>query len=519
MTEYLGFKWLSDALHIDPVQPFQVQSRIGSTRETITSDGAVKQTFPAQFRPEPTVRGHLVFAFKYEVIHIEFLSRLFHAIAPAELENWIRESPTGQYARRACFFYEWTTGRRLDVADVAAGNYVDALPKENYLTATRPSNHPRWRVRDNLPGTVEFCPLVHRNADIAALEEYDCGKALHGLEIEFGADLLRRSAVWLTVKESRASFAIEHEEQQRDRIQRFAVVMEARCGEGPDPLEIQALTDLQRAMLGLATRYGMRKSPVFVGHSGGYANVVDYIAPHWQDTEGLLRGLRGFVTRTVGAAPLLRCAVTSFGFVYIHPMIDGNGRISRFLVNDILRRDGAVPAPFILPISATITNSANAKAGYDRALERFSRPLMQRYANRATFGDAYRCEDGVTSNFHFDGYEEALPAWRYPDLTYHVQYLGDVIRLTIEQEMGREAMVLQRFERARVAVKNHLEGPNPDVDRIIRSVRDNGWRLSNKLEAQFPQLSDPVLADKVVSAVKDAYTGQPDHGVAEDPPG
>ena len=510
MTEYLGFKWLSEAFDIDPVQPFQVQSRIGSTRETVISDGLVKQAFPAQFRPEPTLRAHLVFALKYEIMHVEFLSRLFHAIAPAELEAWIRESPTGQYARRACFFYEWTTGRRLDVPDIGAGNYVDALPKEDYLTATRSTNHPRWRVRDNLPGTAEFCPIVYRNADIATLEQYDCGKALEALEIEFGADLVRRSAVWLTVKESRASFAIEHEEEQRDRIQRFAMVMEERCGAGPDPLEIEALTDLQQAMLGVATRYGVRKSPVFVGHTGGYANVVDYIAPHWQHTEGLLRGLRAFVARTAGAAPLLRCAVTSFGFVYIHPMIDGNGRISRFLVNDILRRDGAVPAPFILPISATITNSANAKAGYDRTLERFSRPLMQRYAHRARFGDACLCEDGVSTNFHFDGYEEALPAWRYPDLSAHVQYLGDVIRLTIEQEMGREAMVLQRFERARVAVKNHLEGPNPDVDRIIRSVKDNGWRLSNKLAAQFPQLSDPLLAAKVVSAIREAFAGPTD---------
>ena len=73
------------------------------------------------------------------------------------------------------------------------------------------------------------------------------------MKIEFGADLLRRSAVWLPVKESRASFASEHEEQQRDRIQRFAAVMEERCGAGTDPLEIQALTDLQQAMLGLAT--------------------------------------------------------------------------------------------------------------------------------------------------------------------------------------------------------------------------------------------------------------------------
>lgn len=52
--------------------------------------------FPYQFRPEPTLRAHLLFALKYEVMHFVFLSRLFHVMVPAELEHWIRESPTGQ---------------------------------------------------------------------------------------------------------------------------------------------------------------------------------------------------------------------------------------------------------------------------------------------------------------------------------------------------------------------------------------------------------------------------------------
>ena len=42
---------------------------------------------------------------------------------------------------------------------------------------------------------------------------------------------------------------------------------------------------------------------------------------------------------------MARAGIISFGFVYIHPMVDGNGRISRFLINDVLRRDGAVPTP------------------------------------------------------------------------------------------------------------------------------------------------------------------------------
>ena len=132
------------------------------------------------------------------------------------------------------------------------------------------------------------------------------------------------------------------EEQHTDRIRRFAAVMERCCGQYDAPLSPDTLADLQQQILGpRATRYGLRRSPVFVGEFDGFTEVVPYIAPHWDHSSALLSGLGTFAERTAGAAPLVRAAVLSFGFVYIHPMADGNGRISRFLINDVLRRDGA----------------------------------------------------------------------------------------------------------------------------------------------------------------------------------
>ena len=60
--------------------------------------------------------------------------------------------------------------------------------------------------------------LVLRTARVRQAEQYDCAQHLADLEVEFGADVLLRSVVWLTIKESRASFAIEHEEQHVDRV-------------------------------------------------------------------------------------------------------------------------------------------------------------------------------------------------------------------------------------------------------------------------------------------------------------
>lgn len=506
MADWIGYQWLADHYGVSPVQAFRTDSAIARTRSTVREDGYVHEYYPPAAKPADTLAGHLTFALKHEGIHLEFLARLYDVIPAGDLEAWIAGEATGQYARRAGFFYEYLTGRQLAFPGVVAGNYVAALDEDDYLTASRPINNPRWRVRDNLPGSRDYCPLVLRTPRVRQAEQYDCVQHLADLEAEFGADLLQRSAVWLTIKESRASFAIEHEEQHVERVRRFAAVMEQRCGQLDEPLSEDALGELQARILGpRATRYGVRRSPVFVGEVDGFTEVVHYIAPHWDDAPVLLSGLRDFEMRTRGAAALVRAAVLSFGFVYIHPMTDGNGRISRFLINDVLRRDKAIPAPFILPVSATIASTVVNRRGYDQVLELFSRPLMRLYEQAWRFGAEQLAEDGVRYNLQFDAYKDALPAWRYPDMTDHAEYLAQVVQLTIEQEMRKEAGYLRSLRTARERVKQIIEGPDSDIDRIIRSVRENGGLLSGKLLKEFPALADEGLAGEVAAAVQSAF--------------
>jgi hypothetical protein len=507
LDDCIGYRWLARHYGVSPVQPFRVDSAIGKSRTTVREHGFVHETYKPGFRPRDSMAGHLAFALKQEGVHLEFLARLFDVLPASELEAWIASEPTGQYARRAGFFYEYLKpGRRLGLPDTASGNYVPALDEQRFLTATRSTNDSRWRVRDNLPGTPAYCPMVLRTAAVEEAERYDCAAHLRDLEVEFGADVLHRSAVWLTIKESRASFAIEHEEQHVDRVRRFAAVLESRCGRGDDPLSIETLTELQSEILGSrSTRYGIRRSAIFVGEVDRYTEVVHYIAPHWDDAPGLLAGLGAFAARTAGRPSLLRAGVMSFGFVYIHPMADGNGRISRFLINDVLRRDEAIPDPFILPISATINASVVDRRGYDQVLESFSRPLMRKYAQDWRFGELKTGEDGIRYDIEFDSYADALHAWRYPDLTTHVEYLAAVVRATIEQEMRKEAGHIRSLRLARKGIKEVLEGPDIDIDRIVRSIRDNGGKVSNKLKKEFPVLLDEVVAGALVEAVEAAF--------------
>lgn len=52
---------------------------------------------------------------------------------------------------------------------------------------------------------------------------------------EFGESMLARAAVWLTNRESKASFTIEGEEHQLDRIQRFSHASPREPGKGQSP--------------------------------------------------------------------------------------------------------------------------------------------------------------------------------------------------------------------------------------------------------------------------------------------
>lgn len=504
-----GFKVLADRYRIALAQPLRFESVIGTTRMSRESNGYVESKYPASYQPTDDFAGHFEFGLKYEDIHLEFFARLFAAVGPEPIEAWCRQTPFGQYARRTGFLYEWLTGQRLDVSDVTNGGYVDAISSKHYLTRVEPLRIRRWRINNNLPGVPEFCPLIRRTEAVQQALQFDLSTALRELDQTFGADILMRTASWLTLKESRASFLIESEADQSDRIQRFAHVIAKYCGHIEDPLSNDSLHTLQAGILGHgALGLGLRRSPVFVGQATMREDIVHYIAPQSEVLTQLLDGLKAFELATRGAEPLARAAAIAFAFVYIHPMRDGNGRIHRFLLNDTLIRDKAIPDGVILPVSATITSSIDFRARYDRTLEVFSRPFIQRYAASYRFGELVAYEDGSSSNLVFDDYGDAQCAWRYPDLTEHVLYTAQVVAHTVRTEMADEARALVIFQRAQERLKEVLEMPDQDANRIIRSLKDNGWQVSGKLKKAYPQLNDAYRAERVVESVRSAFEEQ-----------
>lgn len=512
----LGFHRLAQLHSIRLVQALFTRSRLGSVRARKSAENGEIRTWTARYQPADTFRGHFEFGLKYERLNFEFFSRLFDRIDPGDVASWVRDEPTGSYARRTAFFYEWFTGRRLEAPDTAPNvGYVDAIDAGQYLTAQLPERVQRWRVNNNLPGTRHFCPMVYLGAENErGAWLYDVAAGVQALDDTYGPELLLRSAVWLTLKESRASFAIEREAGQQGRVQRFAAAIEAYSGRMSDPISPEHLLTLQQAVLGAATlRVGIRRSPVFVGASTFGHEVLHYVAPSEPLVDEMLDALRSLEARTRGANAVVRAAAVSFAFVYLHPLADGNGRIHRFLVNHLLAADKALPANIIVPVSATIEGSAKGRAEYDQVLEVFSRPFMRSYADAYRFGPQRTCADGVQTNFEFLQTADAQHAWRYLDLTEHARYLSAVLRQTVEHEMAAEAEMLRHNDAARAAIKNVVEMPDQDADRIIRSLKEENWEVSNKLRKDLPRIFAPDgdLHEKhaqIVAAVRAVFEGE-----------
>jgi hypothetical protein len=510
-AEPLGAAWLAHAYGAMPLGRLPVISQVGGRRATRIDDGFRLETYTEAMRPAAEPAAHLQFHLRHEVPHLEFLARLFARSGPDFVQAWVATEPTGQYARRAAFLYEWLTGQILETPERLGGNYVDAIDDVKLVAASagRAVKMQRWRVNDNLPGTRHFCPMVVKTEAVTRAASVDVSRLLADLTAEFGEDLLMRAAVWMTLRESKASFAIEGEAGRAGRVQRFADVMARRTGQGEAPLGDAALAALQQEILGDRTtiaHFGIRRSPVFVGETVRHQEVVHYVAPPAGEVAAMLDGLRVFLERTQGQSSTMRSAIAAFGFVYIHPLADGNGRVHRFLVNDILRRDGVIPDPVILPVSAVITDDAGERRSYDQVLDQVSKPLIQAVRDQIVFDAAQTAyPDGVVSNLVFHGAEQAVPLWRYPDLGPHVAFLAHIIGRTLTGQMREESRYLRRHARARAALKEVVEMPDHQADRVLRSLKQNRGGLSNVLAGEMPVLRQPGVWPEIVEAVSRVF--------------
>jgi hypothetical protein len=469
-----GYAALIDAFRLSAPLPRTLMA-IGERHRILEQDGWRIMT--PRHAPHPTLDGHLTFALKYEGLDLAILKRLFEAVGPGRIEALVREAPTGSYVRRIWFLYEWLTGTRLDLPDATGGRYVDALDAE-LQCGVGGETSPRHRVRNNLSGTPDFCPLVFRTARLEQFVALDLAERAQDVVAAVPRDLLARTAAFLLLKDSRSSYAIEGEHPPQDRIQRWG---RAIAESGRQPLDRDELLRLQRIVIGDArfVRMGFRDEGGFVGQHDRETRMPlpDHISARPEDLPSLIDGMIAFDR---GAAlrldSVIAAAALAFGFVYVHPFDDGNGRLHRYLIHHVLAERGFNPPGVVFPVSAAILDRID---DYRSVLESYSTRLLPHV----------RWEPIERGNVRV--LNDTGDFYRFFDATPHAEFLYECVQRTIETDLPAEAGFLRRYDAFRSDVEALFDMPERTVDLLFRFLHQNGGQLSQRSrEREFAQLSD-----------------------------
>lgn len=166
------------------------------------------KVFTPRHEPRQTLSGHLTFALKYEGVDLGVLKKLFSKVPNNTIKELIEAEPTSLYTRRIWFLYEWLMDEKLELADLKTGNYVDVLDESLQYTGL-PENSPRQRVRNNLPGVKNFCPLIRKTSMLKKFIEAKLDAKIEASLTSIRRDVLLRAVGFLLLKDSKASYAIE----------------------------------------------------------------------------------------------------------------------------------------------------------------------------------------------------------------------------------------------------------------------------------------------------------------------
>jgi hypothetical protein len=383
----------------------------------------------------------------------------------------LNESPRGAYIRLACYFWEEFSGSILEPVPRIGGNTQPVFDPDRYLTC-KGVRVPRWRVLFNGIGSIRYCATVERTAAIeAAIRSDILGRTKQFIE-SLGAVVMDRALAWAYLHETDSSFAIEREAPSEDKARAFVDLLHQ--AHEPRPLSEDYLVELQNATIlnPYDKAAAFRSEQNWLAGPGRGAMAVTYVPPPPELAHELMSELIALATTAPKEIdPVVAASVISFGFVFIHPFMDGNGRLSRFLFHYALCQSGKLEKGLLLPVSVAMKRH---EADYLAALQQYSRQARQRWGVRwideGNYALTFR---GTPANY------------RYWDATACVEFGYRMAEQALEIELRQETEFLAVYDRVVRAVNERFDVRGSDLATLVRCCLDNRDVVSNKRRKQF----------------------------------
>ncbi len=424
--------------------------------------------YTPRHKPQDSLYNQLVFSIKYEGINLLFFKKLFESLNELVIEELVKNEPLSQYSRRIWFLYEWLIQKTLNLPDLKEGNYVSLLDENLQYTIGKGDNSPRHRVRDNLPGTINFCPLVHRSEKLEKYIKENLSEKTARLVGNVHKDILLRTSAFLLLKDSKASFNIEGETPSNSRATRWGKVIGQA---GSRSLSKEELIRLQQIVIQNErfVKMGFREEGGFVGEHERTTGepIPEHVSARWQDLDELLDGLVKTDSKLENSEfyAVLTAAIIAFGFVFIHPFVDGNGRIHRYLIHHILAKMKYTPQGIIFPVSAAMLEQID---DYRKVLASYSHPLLDFIEWR------------TTQDHNVEVINDTADYYKYFDATIQAEFLFDCIDHTIKEIIPEEVSYLEHFDQMKAWLDDNFEMPDKTVALLILFLEQNNGILSNR---------------------------------------
>ena len=465
----VGYSYIQEALGISALplrQPAIVQP---VTRlERIDNTLAV----PAAMAPaSDDILGHVLFALKHEGINLGILAQTRPQIPLHAFEMVLRESPNGIYIRKACYLREAFADEPVTQHAPVRGVFIPLFDPERYITRTG-SRNSRWRVEFNGLGSPSYCATVERTAELEGLLNHDILGRARAFIDSLPKMMMDRAINWAYLSETQDSFAIEREAPSTDKAHRFIELL--RQAHDRHPLSEDYLVALQNATvsnkLDMAAAYRHEQNHL-AGALPGAAGVT-YVPPTPELCRELMEELVQFANEAPNQIdPLVAAGIISFGFVFLHPFMDGNGRLSRFLIHQTLCRSGALEHGLLLPVSVAMKRD---EGRYLEALQAFSKPARD-------FWNVLWIDYGNLT-LDFTGH----PAiYRYWDATPGVTFTLEMAQRALEVELQQETEFLECFDQIVTAVNENYDVRGSDLANLVMMCLTNGGVMSKNRRKQY----------------------------------
>lgn len=453
------------------------------------------RVFSHAYQPEESLYKQLVFAIKYEGINLLAFKELFKKLSKKEIKAIIQIEPSGQYSRKIWFLYEWLMNDQIDSKiDLKKKTYIPLLDEKIQFTV-KGIESPRHRIINNLPGTVDFCPLIFKTEKLNASIAANLSEQQNNFLKKVHKDVLQRASSFLLLKDSKASFTIEGETPPNARAARWGKAIGQAGGK---PLSEEELNRLQQIVIenGRFLEMGFRKKGGFVGEHDRTTGepIPEHISARWQDIEQLINGLlktNELLEQDFDA--VLAAAIVAFGFVFIHPFEDGNGRLHRYIIHHVLAKKKFTQQGVIFPVSASILDHID---NYRTVLEFYSHPLLDHIKWKETL------------DHNVEVLNETIDLYRYYDATKQAEFLYDCTEDTIRRVIPEEVNYLIQYDEFKKYMDNNFEMPDKLIATLVRFLQQNNGVLSKRgKEKEFKMLTEKEVnkIEKIFSEIFDNY--------------